>query len=115
MVKKQEQVRVDVYNSQGVKTMDARGLYDFDELSVEMIKALAHQQIPVVRRAGTNEPVEDNDESVQTEEIEETEMELDPFVTIKWRFDGVEFSAEGPAEYVLRASAELLEYLEALT
>ena len=119
MVNKQEPVHMDVYNEHGVKTMDVHGLYDFDELSVEMVRALAHKQIPVIRRAL---PAEVEDASSDELEPMEGFAQLEHFapaedanVTLKWHFDGVEFSAEGPAEYVMRASAELLEHLEALT
>lgn len=117
MVTKKEQVHIDVYDERGIKTMDAHGLYDFEELSTEMVKALAHKQIPVIRRSSVDETVEDdyvpNGEGCVGQE--EYTLEAEAALTLKWRFDGVEFSAEGPAEYVLRASAELLEYLEALT
>lgn len=106
MITKKEQVHIDIYDERGIKTMDAHGLYDFDELSTELVKALAHKKIPVIRRAKAGETVDEGPDAVCfAEEV----------LSMKWRFDGVEFAAEGPAEYVLRASAELLEYLEALT
>lgn len=118
MITKRERVHMDVYNENGIKVMDAQGLYDFDELSVEMVRALAHRQIPVIRMAT---PEEMGDAETGTEDLAQGIMKLESFeleegnLTVKWKFDGVEFSAEGPAEYVMRASAELLEYLEAVT
>lgn len=115
MITKKEQVRIDMYDESGIKTMDARGLYDFDELSTEMVKALAHKKIPVIRRAGVVERVEEDPETGCNDDLGDVILEAESVLTLKWRFDGVEFMAEGPAEYVMRASAELLEYLEALT
>lgn len=117
MVAKKEQVHMDVYDERGIKTMDVHGLFDFEELSTEMVKALAHKQIPVIRRSSADETMEEdyapNEEGCVAQE--EYTLEAEAVTTLKWRFDGIEFSAEGPAEYVIRASAELLEYLEALT
>lgn len=118
MITKRERLHMDVYNEDGIKEMDAHGLYDFDELTVEMVRALAHKQIPVIRLATPEEMV---DTETTPDDLVQGCMELQTFapeegkLAVKWSFDGVEFTAEGPAEYVMRASAELLEYLEALT
>ena len=112
MISKQEHIHMDVYNERGIKVMDAHGLYDFDDLTAEMLRALANKQIPIVRLASR---AERETPLPETEALEAITAEDEGPVCLKWRFDGVEFAAEGPAEYVLRASAELLEHLEGLT
>ena len=106
MITKREPLHMDAYSSDGLKAMDVHGPFSFTELKDEMIRALAHDMIPIVRRIGR---VENTNE---TESI--TEMTVESDIYVHWSYNGVEFEAEGPAEYVLRASKEMLEMLEAL-
>ena len=106
MITKREPLHMDAYSSDGLKAMDVHGPFSFTELKDEMIRALAHDLIPIVRRIGR---VENTNE---TESI--TEMTAESALYVHWSCNGVEFEAEGPAEYVLRASKEMLEMLEAL-
>lgn len=104
MITKREPLHMDAYSSDGIKAMDVHGPFSFTELKDEMIRALAHDTIPVVRRVGR---VEEDDEQVNAPGTGSD-------IYIHWSYNGLEFEAEGPAEYVLRASREMMAVLEVM-
>ena len=106
MITKREPLHMDAYSSDGIKAMDVHGPFSFTELKDEMIRTLAHDLIPIVRRIGR---VENTNE---TESI--TEMTAESALYVHWSYNGVEFEAEGPAEYVMRASREMTAVLEVM-
>ena len=106
MITKREPLHMDAYSSDGIKAMDVHGPFSFTELKDEMIRALAHDLIPIVRRIGR---VENTNE---TESIAEMTAESDIYV--HWSYNGVEFEAEGQEEYVMRASREMMAVLEVM-
>lgn len=103
MITKREPLHMDAFNEAGILSFDVHGPFSFQELKDEMIRALAHDLIPVVRRIK---------QAAEAEE-EETNVVMDPAViSVSWTYKGVEFEARGTAEYVLRASREMLEALQ---
>ena len=113
MVSKKELVHMDVYNDQGVKTMEAVGTYSYDDLYTDVARVLTKGHIPVIRRAMPEE-VDAEDDDLEELEDEEFTPGTGSDIYVHWSYNGVEFEAEGPAEYVLRARKEMLEMLEAL-
>lgn len=104
MVTKREPLIVDGYDEEGDKTFDVYGPFSFTELKDEMLRALAHDLIPVVRRAGKEEEDEEKANAPGTGSD----------IYVHWSYNGVEFETEGPAEYVLRASREMMAVLEVM-
>lgn len=104
MVTKREPLSMNAYDEEGVLTFNVHGPFSFEELKDEMIRALAHDTIPVVRRVGR---VEEVDEQVNTPGTGSD-------IYVHWSYNGVEFEAEGPAEYVMRASREMMAVLEVM-
>ena len=113
MVSKKELVHMDVYNDQGVKTMEAVGTYSYDDLYTDVARVLTKGHIPVIRRAMPEEG-DAEDDDLEALEDEEFTPGTGSDIYVHWSYNGVEFEAEGPAEYVLRARKEMLEMLEAL-
>lgn len=113
MVSKKELVHMDVYNDQGVKTMEAVGTYSYDDLYTDVARVLTKGHIPVIRRAMPEE-VDAEDDDLEELEDKEFTPGTGSDIYVHWSYNGVEFEAEGPAEYVLRAGKEMLEMLEAL-
>lgn len=113
MVSKKELVHMDVYNDQGVKTMEAVGTYSYDDLYTDVARVLTKGHIPVIRRAMPEE-VDAEDDDLEELEDEEFTPGTGSALYVHWSYNGVEFEAEGPAEYVVRASKEMLEMLEVM-
>lgn len=113
MVSKKELVHMDVYNDQGVKTMEAVGTYSYDDLYTDVARVLTKGRIPVIRRAMPEE-VDAEDDDLEELGDEEFAPGTGSDIYVHWSYNGVEFEAEGPAEYVLRASREMAAVLEVM-
>ena len=104
--KKGTRVTIEIYDADGEYCESISGRLGYEEIRERMIDALKNDGIPVIRQRGKHE----------TEELGDEEFTpgTGADIYVHWSCNGVEFEAEGPAEYVLRASKEMLEMLEAL-
>lgn len=110
-MKKGTRVTIEIYDADGEYCESIRGRLGYEEIRERMIDALKNDGIPVIRQHGKHETEDDKPEELGDEEFTPgTGSEI----YVHWSCNGVEFEAEGPAEYVLRESNEMAAVLEAM-
>ena len=88
MEDKTKRVQIDIYDADGVLTETVEEEYDFHGLMNELSRIIVGDCVPVVR------------DEKQLPEKKILTNEVQPYMSVGWRLNGVEFNASGSPEDV---------------